>query len=76
MSPKVNLIVRLEFELTYFEAADLHISHYVTRTHPFQFNWHGTMRESQQGKIIGIDVSCQKKKKKKFKALSNWIILS
>ena len=31
ISPKVNLIVRQEFDLSYFEAAVQHINHYVTR---------------------------------------------
>ena len=32
MSPKVNVIVQREFELSSFEAAVLHVRRYVTRT--------------------------------------------
>ena len=34
MSPKVNVMVWLEIEFTYFEAAVQHLSHYTTRLHP------------------------------------------
>ena len=34
ISPKVNQLVRLMFELTYFESAVKHFSHYATGTHP------------------------------------------
>ena len=30
ISPKVNIMVRLEFELTYFKATVQYISHYAT----------------------------------------------
>ena len=32
ISPKVNVIVQLEFEFVYLEAAVLHFSHYATET--------------------------------------------
>ena len=36
ISPKTNVIVRLEFELAYYEVIDQYVSHYGTRTH---FYW-------------------------------------
>ena len=35
LSPKVNLIAQLEFELTYYNVAVQHISHYTTETPHF-----------------------------------------
>ena len=32
--PKVNVIVRLEFELAYYDSVVLHFNHYTTRTTP------------------------------------------
>ena len=34
ISPKVNVITWLEFELAYFEAAVQHFTHYTTRIQP------------------------------------------
>ena len=35
INPKVNLIERLEFELTYFDVAVKHVTHYSTGTSQF-----------------------------------------
>ena len=32
ISPKVNVIKQLEFELTYYNLAVMHVHHYTTRT--------------------------------------------
>ena len=34
INPKVNVIARLEFELTYYDVADQHASHYTTGQPP------------------------------------------
>ena len=36
-NPKVNLIARLEFELTFYYVVDQYVSHYTTRTSPIYF---------------------------------------
>ena len=33
--PKMNIIVRLEYELTYYDSAVHRFNHYTTRTQPF-----------------------------------------
>ena len=38
ISPEVNVIARLEFELTYYEPGVLHFNHYTTGTSPRIFN--------------------------------------
>ena len=43
ISPKVNVIAGLEFELAYCDTTILHISHYLTRTHPAFFVWQPRM---------------------------------
>ena len=47
ISSKVNAIVRLEFEITYFEAAVKHFSHYVTRTPSIWLVCHKTQPSKQ-----------------------------
>ena len=34
INPKVNIIVRMDFELAFFEAEFQHLSHYAARTYP------------------------------------------
>ena len=38
--PKVNVIVRLDYELADYDSAVLHFNHYTTRTTPLMFRAH------------------------------------
>ena len=35
ISPKVNIIAQLEFELTYYDIVVQHVNHYATETLPY-----------------------------------------